>query len=133
MNKNKIAFNTHLIPIFILFIIFLGLCVSCIIGNEMFLGVLFGIFALLPVVVFAISPLYFMFSADFVEIVYNFNQREKIKWNEIRGVSLEGSFVGIGGLPHYVIAYPRKEKKTVLCCWRGIKNKENSKADKYIL
>ena len=127
MNKNKIAFNTHLIPIFILFIIFLGLCVSCIIGNEMFLGVLFGIFALLPVVVFAISPLYFMFSADFVEIVYNFNQREKIKWNEIRGVSLEGSFVGIGGLPHYVIAYPKKEKRLFFVVGEVSKTKKTQK------
>jgi len=72
---------------------------------------MFGIFVLLPVFVFAISPLYFVFSDECVEIVYNFGQREKIKWSDIRNISLMGSWIGGGrGFPHYEIAYPKKEK-----------------------
>ena len=67
---------------------------------------------MIPVFVFAISPLYFVFSDEYIEIVYNFGQREKIKWNDIRNISLMGSWIGAGGgLPHYVIAYPKKEKR----------------------
>ena len=67
---------------------------------------------MLPIFVFAISPLYFSFSDDYVEIVYNYGQRERIKWSDIRSISLMGSWIGAGGgLPHYVIAYPKKEKR----------------------
>ena len=112
MNKKHIALNTHLILCVALFIIFLALSISCVMGNEIGLSIMFGIFVLLPVFVFAISPLYFVFSDEYIEIVYNFGQREKIKWNDIRNITLMGSWIGAGGgLPHYVIAYPGKEKR----------------------
>ena len=111
VNKKFIVFNTHLILCFVLFLIFLGLSIGCAIECDIGLSIMFGIFVLLPVFVFAISPLYFVFSDECVEIVYNFGQREIIKWNDIRNISLMGSWIGAGGgLPHYVIAYPRKEK-----------------------
>ena len=51
-------------------------------------------------------------SDDCVEIIYHFGQREIIKWKDIRNISLMGSWIGAGGgLPHYVIAYPKKEKR----------------------
>ena len=112
MNKKTYAFNTLLILCLVLFIVFLGLCISCAIESDIGLSIMFGIFVLLPVFVFAISPLYFVFSDEYVEIIYNFGQREKIKWSDIRSISLMGSWIGAGGgLPHYVIAYPRKEKR----------------------
>ena len=112
MDKKHIAFNTHLILCFILFIVFLSLSIICAIVNEIGLSIMFGIFVLLPIFVFTISPLYFVFSDNYVEIVYNFGQKEQIKWNDIRNISLMGSWIGAGGgLPHYVIAYPRKEKR----------------------
>ncbi len=112
MNKKHIALNAHLILCVALFIIFLALSISCAMGNEIGLSIMFGIFVLLPIFVFAISPLYFVFSDEYIEIVYNFGQREKIKWKDIRNISLMGSWIGAGGgLPHYVIAYPRKEKR----------------------
>ncbi len=111
MKKIHIAFNTHLIFCVLLFIVFLGLSVSCALGNEIGLSVMFGILVLLPIFVFASSPLYFVFSDDYVEIIYNFGQRERIKWSDIRRISLMGSWFGAGGgLPHYIIAYPKKEK-----------------------
>ena len=73
---------------------------------------MFGSFVLLLVFVLAFSPLYFVFSDEYVEIVYNFGQREIIKWKDIRTISLMGSWIGAGGgSPHYVFAYPRKEKR----------------------
>ncbi len=112
MNKKQIAWNTHLILGFALFLIFLGLSISCAIENEIGMSILFAIFVLLPVFVFMVSPLCFVFSDECVEIIYNFGQREQIKWGEIRNISLLGSWIGAGGgLPHYVIAYPQTEKR----------------------
>ena len=111
MNKKYIAFNTHLILCFVLFLIFISLSIGCAIESDIGLSIMFGIFVLLPVFVFAISPFYFVFSDECVEIVYNFGQREKIKWSDIRNISLMGSWIGACGLPHYVIAYPKKDKR----------------------
>ena len=112
MNKKHIALNTHIILCFFLFVIFLGLSIGCAAENEIGLSIMFAVFILLPIFVFAISPLYFSFTDEYIEIVYNFGQREKIKWKEIRNISLMGSWIGAGGgLPHYVIAYPRKGKR----------------------
>ena len=112
MEKKHVAFNTHLILCIILFIIFLVLSISCAIQSVIGLSIMFGFFVLLPIFVFAISPLYFVFSDDCVEIIYHFGQREIIKWSDIRNISIMGSWIGAGGgLPHYVIAYPRKEKR----------------------
>ena len=80
MNKKHIAFNTHLILCFFLFVIFLGLSIECATENEIGLSIMFAVFILLPIFVFAISPLYFSFTDEYIEIVYNFGQREKIKF-----------------------------------------------------
>ncbi len=112
MDKKHIALNKHLIICILLFFVFLGISISCAIENEVGLSIMFAVFLLLPIFVFAISPLYFVFSDEYVEIIYNFGQREIIGWRDIRSISLMGSWIGAGGgLPHYVIAYPRKEKR----------------------
>jgi hypothetical protein len=111
-NKKHIAFNTHLILCLVLFIVFLGLSINCAMGNETVLSVMFAVFVLLPVFGFAVSPLCFVFTDEFVEIVYNFGQRERIKWADIRSISLMGSWIGGGGgSPRYVVASPRTEKR----------------------
>ena len=112
MDKKHIAFNTHLILCFFLFVVFLGLSISCAIGKEIVFSIIFAILVLLPMFMFAISPLYFVFSEECVEIIYHFGQRETIKWRDIRNISRMGGWVTPGGgLPHYVIAYPQKEKR----------------------
>jgi len=112
LNKKHIAFNTHLILCVVIFIILLVLCIGCVSADEIGLGIVFGIFALLPLFVFAISPLYFIFSDESVKIVYNFGLKEEIKWSDVRSISLTGSWIGAGGsLPHYVISYPSNEKR----------------------
>jgi hypothetical protein len=80
--------------------------------NAIGLSVMFAVFVLLPVFGFAVSPLCFVFTDEFVEIVYNFGQRERIKWADIRSISIMGSWLGGGGgSPRYVLAYPRTEKR----------------------
>ncbi|MBP3391353.1 MAG: hypothetical protein J6L76_01025 [Clostridia bacterium] len=112
MNKKHIAINTHLILCVVLFIVFLGLSISCAIESDIGLSIMFALFILLPLFVFGISPLYFVFSDECIEIIYNFGQKEIIKWSDIRNISLMGSLIGAGGgLPHYNIAYPQKEKR----------------------
>lgn len=112
MAKKQIALNTHLIFCIILFFIFIGISISCAVENEVGLSIMFAVFLLLPIFVFAISPLCFVFSDEYVEIVYSFGQREKICWRDVRSISLMGSWIGAGGgFPHYSIAYPRKEKR----------------------
>ena len=112
MNKKQIAVNTHLIFFAAFFLMLLGIFESVARGKETGLSIGFGLALLAPVVCFCISPLYFVFSDEGVEIVYHFGQREYIKWNEIRDISLMGSWLSRGGgPPHYVITYPRKEKR----------------------
>ncbi len=112
MDKKHIAVNTHLFLWCVLFIVFLGLSISCGTEKDFGLCILFALFILLPVFVFLISPLYYIFSDESVEIIYNFGQKEIIKWSDIRSISLMGSWIDdCGGLPHYVISYPIKEKR----------------------
>ncbi len=134
MNKKHIAFNTHLILCVVLFVIFIGLSISCAIEKEIGFSIMFAICTLLPLFTFAISPLYFVFSDECVEIIYNFGQKEIIKWNDIKKISLMGSWIGRGGgPPHYVIAYPQKENRLFFVVGEIQKNKKNKKAYKEIL
>ena len=112
VNKKYIAFNTHLILCFVLFLIFISLSIGCAIEKESGLGIMFALFTLLPLFVFGISPLYFVFSDECIKIIYSFGQKEVIKWSDIRNISLMGSWIGAGGgLPHYVVSYPKREKR----------------------
>ncbi len=128
MKKKQIAFNTHLFLCLILFIVLLGISISSAVENEVGISIGFAALTLLPIFVFAISPLYFVFSEEHVEIVYNFGQREKIKWSDIRNISRMGSWLGGGGgLPHYVIFYPQKEKRLFFVCGEIPKTRKTKK------
>lgn len=110
MKETHKAFNTHLILNIVLFAVFLGLSISCAIEIEIGMTILFGIFVLFPVFVFVVSPLYYIFTNEEIVIVYTLGQREVIKWNSVRNISLFGSWIG-NGVPRYVISYPVKEKR----------------------
>lgn len=109
-SKKRIACNTHLLLALALFLAFVGLAVFCVIEKELGFAVGFSIAALLPLFFFLISPLYFVFSEDEVQIVYCLGQRERIRWSAVRSVSQSGSWLG-RGMPYYSIAYPMKEKR----------------------
>jgi hypothetical protein len=112
MNKKHIAFNTHLIFFAAFFLMILGIFEACAREKEIGLSIAFGLFLLLPIFLFFISPLYFIFSDECLEIVYHFGQREQIKWSEIKSITRMGSWISkSGGFPRYEIIYPSKEKR----------------------
>ena len=111
MNKKHIALNTHLIFFAAFFLVILGIFEACVRAKEIGLSIGFGLFLLAPVFGFLISPLYFGFSDEYVEIVYHFGLREQIKWNEIKSITRMGSWIlKSDGFPRYEILYPSKEK-----------------------
>ncbi len=95
----------------IIFSIFLGISIACGFENEVGFCILFAVFECLPVFVFAISPLYFVFFEEAVEIVYLFGQREWIEWHTVSSIYTAGSWFFSSGFPRYVFVYPRKEKR----------------------
>lgn len=111
MKEKHIALNTQLLWFGVAF---LGaLCLSVFSAADRAIDLCIGFAILAAVIAFgcAIMPQYVTFSDECIKIVYLFGQREIIKWSDIRSVSSEGSwFAKGGGLPRYVIAYPRKEK-----------------------
>ena len=107
--KKRIAINTHLFLAVILFFVFVSMTVSCALSGESGWAIGFAVVALFPLFVFFISPLYFVFSDDEVKIVYHFGQKEVIQWNAVKKISLVGSWIGGGGMPHYIFSYPTKE------------------------
>ena len=111
-NKKHIAINTHLWLAVVLFLIFITIAISCINENEIEMVVGFLIAALLPIFVFLISPVYYIFSEESVTITYLFGQKEEIKWNSIRSITLYGSWISRGGgNPRYHIVYPTNIKR----------------------
>ena len=115
MNKIKqkySAFNTQLFFVVAMFLVFLVLSICAAVEREVGLAIGFALATLLPIFVFLISPLYVVFSDEEIEIVYILGQREVIKWNSVRSISLNGAWISRGsGLPHYVVAYPTNEKR----------------------
>ena len=110
--KMQIAINTHLWLPIVLFMIFMTISISCISENEIGMTVGFLIAALLPIFVFLISPIYYVFSEESITITYLFGQKEEIKWNSIRSITLYGSWISRGGAtPHYHVAYPTNKKR----------------------
>ena len=111
-DKKQIAINTHLWLPIVLFMIFMTISISCISENEIGMTVGFLIASLLPIFVFLISPVYYVFSEENITITYLLGQKEEIKWNSIRSITLYGSWLSrVGATPHYHIAYPTNEKR----------------------
>ena len=111
-NKKQIAINTHLWLPILLFAIFMTISISCISEKEIGLSIGFAVATLLPIFVFLISPMYYVFSEESVEIIYLWGQKEEITWHSIRSIALYGSWIShIGATPHYHIAYPKSKKR----------------------
>ncbi|MBE6531852.1 MAG: hypothetical protein E7679_07210 [Ruminococcaceae bacterium] len=111
-NKKQIALNKHLWLAVALFAIFVSISIFCISEKDIGLSIGFLVAALLPVFVFLISPMYYVFSEESVKIIYLWGQKEEIKWNAIRSITLYGSWISRGGAtPHYCIAYPTNKKR----------------------
>ena len=72
----------------------------------------FAIIALLHLFIFLISPMYYVFSEEKIEIIYLWKQKEEIKWNSIKHITLSGSWISrYAAPPHYHIAYPTNKRR----------------------
>ena len=112
MKEKHIALNTQLIPLVVSFFGLLRLAAISAADKDVVFAVVFVLFAAVVGFGCAISPLYVAFSEESVEIVYTCGKREEIRWSDIRSITAEGSwFAKGGGLPHFVLSFPRKEKK----------------------
>ena len=79
--------------------------------GEMELGIAFMCFALLTVGVFLFLPLYTVFTAQAVQIVYLNGYKENIPWKAVKKVEKWGSWSNrFGGLPCYRLQYATNEK-----------------------
>ena len=109
--KKESAINTHLWLPIVYFVIFLLLCISCIDEGAIGMAIGFAAVALLAPFVFLTSPMYYVFTNKEIEIVYLWGQKEKIRWIDIRNITLFGSWISRGGsTPHYHIAYPAQKR-----------------------
>lgn len=111
-DKKQKAINAHLGLPGALFVIFVTIGIVCTIEKEVLLSVGFFVAALLPLFVFLVSPLYYVFSQEGVEIRYLWGQKEEIRWDEIRSITRIGGWFSLGGgTPRYHIAYPTNRKR----------------------
>lgn len=112
----KIAFDTHLIFIVLLLAIFVAMAVFFLTDSEDgSLALAIACFVLCAVPIFAIfvSPLFYIFDAEGLTVVYTLGLKERILWRDVRSVSKRGSWwhrgMG-GGMPVFDITYPRSKK-----------------------
>ncbi len=111
-SEREIAINTHLWLPITLFIVFILLSISGVNAQEMGLAAGFAVASLLPLFVFLISPMYYIFSEESIVIRYLWGQKEEINWISVRNITLFGSWISRGGAtPHYHFAYPSKKKR----------------------
>ena len=110
-NKKYIAFNTQLLFLLFVFLFFLCGCIALFAENAYGLAVFFLCVCLLPVIIFLISPMYIVFTAQEITIVYLWGIKECVAWRQIHSITEHGSWIlHGGGLPEYHISYPQKEK-----------------------
>ena len=126
--KKEIAPNTHLLLSTLLFAFFVLLSAFGIREQEIWTSIGFAVAACIPLFVFLISPMYYIFSEDGIEIVYLWGQKEDIKWTSIKSISFCGSWINRGGAtPHYHIAYPSKKKRAFFVCGDVSKTNQTKK------
>ncbi len=114
--ERKVAFNTHLIFLLVLLLIFIGLAVFFLTDNEdghIALSIVGFVLAAVPIFAIVISPVIYIFEDDKLTIVYILGVKEIITWKEMRSIrKMGGWFGGKGrGFPVYEVIYP-KHKKT---------------------
>ena len=127
-NKKQIAINTHLWLPGVLFIIFVIIAISCLKEKSIGLFIGFSVATLFPIFGFLISPMYYVFDEEGVEIIYLWGQKEEIKWNLITSVTLDGSWMArYGEPPHYHIAYPTNKKRAFFVSGDISKTKKTKK------
>ena len=109
--SKEYAFNFRLFYPLLLFVIFMGLSISCATRNEWLMFGAFVAFAFLAIFVILIQPFLIVFTQKDICIIYTLGVKEIIPISEIRNVySMGRTFERRGFGPVYVVAYPRANK-----------------------
>lgn len=109
--SKEYAFNFRLFYPLLLFVIFMGLSISCATHNEWLMFGAFVAFAFLAIFVILIQPFLIVFTQKDICIIYTLGVKEIIPISEIRNVySMGSTFERRGFGPVYVVAYPRANK-----------------------
>lgn len=109
--SKEYAFNFRLFNPLLLFVIFMGLSISCATRNEWLMFGAFVAFAFLAIFVILIQPFLIVFTQKDICIIYTLGVKEIIPISEIRNVySMGSTFERRGFGPVYVVAYPRANK-----------------------
>jgi hypothetical protein len=130
--KRKIVLNTHLILLFLLLLVFIGLAFFFLTDSEdgdVFLSIVGIMISAVPVFAIVISPVIYIFEEDKLTIVYCLGMKEMIAWKEIRSIRKRGGwFGGKGrGLPEYEVIYPKKSKTPFFVEGCIVSNKKTAK------
>lgn len=130
--KRKIAFNTYLIFLFALLLVFVGLAIFFLTDREdadIALSVAGFVLAAVLGFAIAISPAIYIFEDDKLTIVYCLGMKESVTWKEIRSVKkMGGWFGGKGkGFPVYEVIYPKKGKMPFFMEGSIVSNRKTAK------
>ncbi len=130
--KRKIAFNTYLIFLFTLLLVFVGLAIFFLTDREdadIALSVSGFVLAAVLGFAIAISPAIYIFEDDKLTIVYCLGMKASVTWKEIRSVKkMGGWFKGKGkGFPVYEVIYPKKGKMPFFMEGSIVSNRKTAK------
>jgi hypothetical protein len=129
--KRKIVLNTHLILLFLLLLVFIGLANFFLLDSEdgdAFLSIVGIMISAVPVFAIVISPVIYIFEDDKLTIVYCLGIKEVITWKEIRSIKKMGGWFRKGrGLPVYEVTYPKKRKTPFFVEGCIVSNRKTSK------
>lgn len=111
-HEKYIALNPNNLLCLLIFLLILAFSAYTVHEREFGFLIMGGLFLLVPIAAFFLSPLYYVFDETAVTIVYHFKQREVIRWSDIREILSHGSwFFRNSGLPTYTLYYPVREKQ----------------------
>ncbi len=122
------VFNTYLFFPIAMFLLFTSITIAAACFGEIGLAIGFGIFIPLPIAVFLLVPLYFVFDEKELKIVYNFGQSLNIEWKSVRKIYISGYwFPSSGRPPHYVFVVPQTKEKPFFVVPEIPKTRKNKK------
>lgn len=131
-DKKYTAFNTHLLLIVMGFLCSICISIAAFSQSEYAFAVFFLFICLIAVFAFLVSPVYIVFTAEEITIVYLWGIKERIMWKQIRNISEYGSWIFRHvGTPEYCISYPQKEKYPFFVKGRVPRTRKTKKLIKY--
>ena len=127
-NKRYIALNNHLILCVVLFVVFIFISFFSFVDREIFGGVFFSLLTLLPIMVFLLSPIYYVFSSKEIIIVYWEKRMYRMarceKHHSLWQLVTKGRW-----LTNLFFCLSSKRKNALLYEWGNCQNNKNQEID----